>query len=325
MTLWIIAAFCLCAAGCSAYVFYAGAVVFSVVFDPGAPKERAFEAYPVNKNGAHAEKARQNDRAWFDERAEDVFIAARDGTKLCGKLFRTKESSAPAARDMVICMHGFRSNVYQMTQAVARFSAAGWDALAPWQRCHGLSEGAYHGMGYLEHFDALDWAAWAAERGAENIVLYGISMGAATVLMASGETEASGIPVKAVIADCAFSSIAEQVGAGVKRVYPKAYPVINAAGSLVTKLRAGFFWKDGACTEYVQHSPLPKLFIHGSADTMVPPDALQKLFNAAREPKQKLEVPGAEHASSYIEQPALYWGAVDSFLRENSLTGIVCE
>jgi fermentation-respiration switch protein FrsA (DUF1100 family) len=325
MILWIAAAVGLCAAGLCAYALYAGTVVFSIMFDPESPKERVFENYPAKKADEQAEKARQADRTWFDGRAEDVCMAARDGVQLCGKLFRAKGSSAPSAHGMVICMHGFKSTVYQMAQAAARFSKAGWDALAPWQRCHGQSGGAYHGMGYLEHFDTLDWAAWAAARGAENIVLYGISMGAAAVMMAAGEDEVNDIPVKAVIADCGFSSIAGQAGAGVRRACPKTYPVISAAGSLVTKLRAGFFWKDGACTEYVKRSPLPKLFIHGTADTMVPPDSLQALFSAAREPKKKLEVPGAEHAASQIVQPALYWGAVDSFLRENSLAGISCE
>jgi fermentation-respiration switch protein FrsA (DUF1100 family) len=325
MILWIAAALGLCAAGLCVCGLCAGTVVFSVVFDPKTPKERAFESYPAKKTDDRAEKARLADRAWFDGRAGDVFITARDGVQLCGKLFGAKGSSAPSARGMVICMHGFKSTVYQMAQAAARFSEAGWDALAPWQRCHGQSGGAYHGLGYLEHFDTLDWAAWAASREAENIVLYGISMGAAAVMMAAGEGEVNDIPVKAVIADCGFSSIAGQISAGVRRAYPRTYPVINAAGSLVTKLRAGFFWKDGACTEYVKRCPLPKLFIHGTADTMVPPDSLQALFSAAREPKKKLEVPGAEHAASQIEQPALYWGAVDSFLRENSLAGISCE
>ncbi|GMO51189.1 MAG: alpha/beta hydrolase [Treponemataceae bacterium] len=321
MILWIAAALC-CAAGYCAYCLYGGMVVFSIVFDPQTPKERAFENFPAKKLDNQAEKARLS--AWFDEHAEDVFITARDGARLCGKLFRAKKDSGTAA-GVIICMHGFRSNVYQMAGAAARFSDAGWDALAPWQRCHGQSGGVYHGMGYLEHFDALDWAAWAAANGAKNIVLYGISMGAAAVMMAAGEREALNIPVKAIIADCGFSSIADQVSAGVRRAYPKTYHGITAAGSLVTKLRAGFFWKDGACTEYVRRSPIPKLFIHGTADAVVPFEAFQKLFGAAREPKKKLEVPGAGHAASQTEIPALYWSAADSFLRENSLTGVSCE
>jgi fermentation-respiration switch protein FrsA (DUF1100 family) len=325
--IWIIpAAVIVAALGTFAYVMYVGTIIFSVAFDSETPKERALGNFSLKKSlSAEAEQMRQKEIAWFDGHAESVAITARDGTKLSGSFFSgAPGSDSHARKNIVVCMHGFRSSAYQMAQAAMRFVSTGWDALVPCQRCHKPSGGRFHGQGYLEHFDALDWAAWITGRFADaDIVLYGISMGAATVMMASGDGEIGRFPVKAIIADCGFSSIEEQVGIGVRRVFPRTYRIMNVGGSLVTKLRLGFFWRQGRCDRCVGNSPLPKLFIHGAADDFVPFWMLQKIFDAAREPKEKLEVPGAIHAVSYIEQPKLYWDAVDSFLRKNSLPGIL--
>jgi fermentation-respiration switch protein FrsA (DUF1100 family) len=327
LMIWIIpAAVIVAALGAFAYVVYVGTVIFSVAFDSETPKERAFDGLSPKKTlSAEAELARQKEIAWFDGHAESVAIIARDGTKLCGSFFSgASRQDSSAHKNIVVCMHGFRSGAYQMAQAAMRFVSSGWDALVPWQRCHKPSGGRFHGLGYLEQFDALDWAAWLTERFADaSIVLYGISMGAATVMMASGSKEIALLPVRAVVADCGFSSIGDQVGLGVRRAFPRTHRIMNVGGSLVTKFRLGFFWRQGRCDRSVGNSPLPKFFIHGTADDFVPFWMLQKIFDAAREPKEKLEVPGAGHAVSHIEQPKLYWGAVDSFLRKNSLPGIL--
>jgi fermentation-respiration switch protein FrsA (DUF1100 family) len=316
MMFWVFAALGVLATVLLVYYAYGGALAFSLVFDSTAPKDRVFDS-PAAKltPDNEAERARKDACVWFDENARDVVITSRDGLKLSAKLFMAQNTGAHT----IICMHGFRGNVHQMAPAARRFVQAGWNALVPWQRCHGPSEGRYHGLGFLERLDALDWAAWAAQNGGTDIVLYGISMGAATVMMASGEREIAALPVKAVIADCGFSSITAQIKRGLKKQFPASYAQIMAAGSLITKIRAGFFWRQGDCKKCVSRSALPKLFIHGTADKFVPFAMLQDLYDAAAAPKAKLAVDGAEHALSQYVQSELYWSVVDSFLRENSL------
>ena len=332
---WILAAFGVLAAALLVYYACAGAFVFAVVFDSTKPKDRVFNS-PAAKlpSEDESERARKEACLWLDENARDVAITSRGGLKL-GAKWIAAENTAERAHTVeqrahtveqrartVICVHGYRGTVHQMAPAARRFVQAGWNALVPWQRCHGPSQGRFHGLGFLERLDALDWAVWAAQNGGTDIVLYGISMGAATVMMASGEREISALPVKAVIADCGFSSITAQIKTAMKKQFPVSYAQIMAAGSLITKIRAGFFWRQGSCTEFVRRAALPKLFIHGTADTFVPFFMLDDVYGAAGEPKAKLAVDGAGHALSQYVQPELYWRAVDSFLRENSLGGI---
>ena len=323
---WMLAAGSVLAAALIAYYARAGALVFSVVFDSLKPKDLVFDSPAAKLSPENeSERARKEACLWLDENAQDVVITSRDSLKLSAKLLIAENSVShaenPGART-VICMHGYRSTVHQMAPAAHRFVQAGWNALVPWQRCHGPSQGRYHGLGFLERMDALDWAAWAAQNGSADIVMYGISMGAATVMMASGEREIATLPVKAVIADCGFSSIAAQIKLALKKRFPASCVQIMAAGSLITKIRAGFFLHQGDCKKFVRRAALPKLFIHGTADKFVPCFMLDDIYGAASEPKAKLAVDGAGHAVSQYVQPELYWRAVDYFLRENSLGGI---
>jgi fermentation-respiration switch protein FrsA (DUF1100 family) len=314
MSIVIVIAVCVFVIILLAVSFYYGNTVFSVVLDAKAPKTRAFEytkksPSEQSQDEAAFEQARKIDNEWFDAHAKDVSIHNRSGLLLCGKYL---PNGSPDRT--VICMHGYRGNVYQMASVAHWFTDKGWNVLVPHQRGHALSEGAYHGIGYLEHFDLLDWSQWVlGSKPNTRILFYGISMGAATVMMASSEADPR---VKAFIADCGFSSIVEELARPFQKVIPRPFVfTIMAAGSLITKLRAGFFWQQGNCRKYVKKSTIPKLFIHGTADTFVPLSMMEEVYNAASVPKEKLVVPGGEHAKAQYQQPELYWNTVDSFLK----------
>ena len=159
------------------------------------------------------------------------------------------------------------------------------------------------------------------------IVLYGVSMGAATVMMASGEADLP-VQVRCVIEDCGYTSVWDEFSGQLKELFGlPPFPVLNAA-DLVCRIRAGYSITEhmGSAEENVEalwnESPLkyaprcktPTLFIHGEEDTFVPFWMLEELYQAASCEKEKLVVPGAAHAESAAVAPELYWPAVDAFL-----------
>jgi uncharacterized protein len=149
------------------------------------------------------------------------------------------------------------------------------------------------------------------------IVLFGISMGGATVMMASGEEE---LPanVKVIVEDCGYSSVSEVFVYQLDDLFGlPEFPVMNAANT-ITRLRAGYDLYEANAVEQVAKSDTPMLFIHGEGDTFVPFEMLDEVYNAANVEKEKLIIPEANHGDAEKVDPVIYWntlwGFVDKFM-----------
>lgn len=214
----------------------------------------------------------------------------------------------------VILCHGYKNSAPSMATYAHVYHNAGWNVLAPDHRAHGYSEGQYIGMGLYEHQDLLEWINLLVKQDSKaQILLHGVSMGAATVMMATGSPELSP-NVVAVIEDCGYSSVSKELTDKIFRVAGlPAFPWIPVT-SLMTKLKAGYFLGDVDCVAAVAKSTTPILFIHGTEDKFVPFWMLEEVYAAATCPKIKLEVAGAAHAQSQSVNPELYWSTIHSFV-----------
>ena len=211
-------------------------------------------------------------------------------------------------------VHGYRGEHREMECYGAYYARRGFNVFAPDLAAHGESEGTYLGMGGPERFDVLLWVDYLIDRfGADiQIVLHGHSMGAATVLMASGE----GLPpqVKAVISDCAYSSVWLLFSEILvqRRIPPR--PLLDAA-RLIMKIRSGYDFKDVNVARKVAQSMTPTLFIHGGADLFISPTMSVDLYACcAARIKELHVVPGAGHAESFALDPDAYFALVDHHL-----------
>ena len=127
---------------------------------------------------------------------EKVEITANDGITLKGTEYIKDEQ----INDWVIVLHGYRSNPESVISIGRHFSEKGYNVLIPYMRATGESEGKYIGMGWLDKDDLKCWIDLIIKQNNNsNIILHGSSMGAATVLMASGDELPSN--VKAIIED----------------------------------------------------------------------------------------------------------------------------
>lgn len=246
---------------------------------------------------------------------EDVSItASMDGLSLHGSVVETPGSSLWA-----VIVHGYSSNGLSMASFAENFSAFGYNILLPDLRGHGESQGDYRGMGWHDRLDLIDWINYINDNhGDATIVLFGISMGGAAVMMASGE-EALPSNVAAIVEDCGYSSIYEEFRYQLDQMFGlPAFPVLNLAG-LVTNLKAGFnFISEGNTLEQLSKSHTPTLFIHGSEDDFVPYYMLDMVYDAAACEKEKLTIEGAAHATSSARDPELYWTTVANFLTKHT-------
>lgn len=220
----------------------------------------------------------------------------------------------PSEHKWAIVVHGYMSKAEQMTRYVRNFHEKGYRVLAPDLRGHGESEGDYIGMGWHDRKDMLLWIDEIIEKDPEaEIVLFGISMGAATVMMTSGEED---LPanVKVVVEDSGYSSVSDVFVYQLDDLFGlPEFPVINAANTL-TNIRAGYDLYEASAVEQVAKSETPTLFIHGDADTFVPFEMLDDVYNAANVEKQKLIIPEAGHGDAEKVDPVTYWNTVWGFV-----------
>lgn len=247
-------------------------------------------------------------KKWYGENGEDVYIMF-DSLRLHGKLFKN-----PGTKYALVC-HGYTSKAKHMVGFVNKFYSLGYNVLAVDARAHGDSEGTKIGMGWVERFDVIEWIKYiiSLEPDAQ-IILHGVSMGASTVLMASGEELSKN--VKAIIADCGYTSEWDEFRQEADVLHIPWFPVLNAS-SAISKVRDGYDFKQASAVEQVKKSHIPTLFIHGSKDELVPYGMLNELYSAANCEKEILTIQGAGHALSSSVAPELYWNTVETFLKKH--------
>ena len=260
----------------------------------------------------------EENRQWFlSQSHEDVYIQSEDGLKLHGTYFPGKDP-----KRAVICFHGYTSRGLNDYPSLARFyMGCGLGVLTVDERAHGDSEGTYIGFGCLDRLDAKKWMAGRLGEDCE-LLLQGISMGAATVDMAVGLE----LPpqVKGAVSDCAFTSAKEVFTSVLKTTYHMpAFPLMDLSDRMAKK-EAGYGLDECNARDEVKKAKIPMLFIHGSKDTFVPCSMVHELYEACAAPKDLLIIEGASHAEAYYKDRPAYEAAVRK-LMERAFTKGVCE
>ena len=215
----------------------------------------------------------------------------------------------------VISCHGFTGLPSQNSIFTRKFLEMGYNVLLPYLRAHGKSEHNYCTMGYLERLDIIDWVNYIIDKNPDaKIILHGASMGAATVMMATGERLPSN--VICCIEDCGFTSLCELYNGQIKaKTKIPPFIILNVVNA-VSKFKLGCYLYDVSPIDAVRQSQTPTLFIHGDKDNVVPFSMLHPLFKNASCEKEMLVVEGATHAASAYVYPEIYWDAVSKFINK---------
>ncbi len=262
--------------------------------------------------GKHYETIRQgiinveNDKSYTE-----VEVTAFDGVKLKGRYYE-REKGAPT----VIFMHGYHGTFQRDGMGVFSLTKRkGYNLLFPYERGHGLSEGKAITFGIKERRDVKTWVEYILKWNGSNqkIVIAGLSMGAATVMMAA-ELE---LPknVKGIMADCGYSSPREilcHVMKSMKMPPAIMYPIARLSAWHI----GGFALDSSSAVEGMKKCTLPVLFIHGEGDDFVPTAMSVKCHEVCSSEKEILLVPEAGHGMSYCYDAKGYEDAVLRFFEK---------
>ncbi len=251
---------------------------------------------PVNAKVFVAKEVETVEIDWFNKQPyEEVQISSDDGLKLEGYYLGAKVATNKTA----ILAHGYSSKGIWMGSFAKIYYDLGYNILLPDSRGHGRSEGNFIGFGWADRQDYIKWIDYIVNTIGQDsqIVLHGVSMGGATVLMTSGEILPSA--VKAIVSDCAYTSVEAELKYQLKRMYKlPSFPILDTT-SLMTKMRAGFSFKEASALEQVKKSETPTLFIHGDADIFVPYSMVNELYQACSSEKELYTVKGAGHGNAF--------------------------
>ncbi len=253
-------------------------------------------------------------RALAERRYERVEITSHDGKRLVGKLYRG-DDGAP----IDIMFHGYRSQPgWDFSGGAEECIALGHTVLLPDQRSHGESEGHAICFGVMERFDVHAWCEYTERCFNSDIYLWGISMGAASVLM-SLEFPFSE-RVRGVIADCPYSSPQKIIALVGQRMHLPAaclMPFCRLGALVFGGFRLG---KSSAC-ESIRKSKIPVLLVHGDADNFVPYEMSAEIYKSAVNAGVQIDFytfVGASHGMSYLSDPIRYREAIIAFVEKSA-------
>lgn len=245
-------------------------------------------------------------RQWLSDNGVNVSLENEEHMNLYGCYIDQGSST------YVIMVHGYRGDGASIISPIKNFKKQGYNLLIPDLRGHGFSDGDYIGMGWDDRLDIIQWIDYLIQKDQNaSIILYGVSMGGATVMNVAGEK----IPkqVKAIIEDCGYTSVWDVFKTHINMNEVESEIALHMA-SFVTKMRAGYYLEDVKPIEQVKKSQTPILFIHGNQDNFVPFSMLDELYQAANCPKEKLVVEGAGHANSCSVGEDIYYQTIYRFI-----------
>ena len=292
----------------------ASLVIFFKIFYSPKRKPLGADEYET-PHGRIYEPYREQMIAWMKEMRttehRDVEIVSYDGLRLVGKYYEQEKGSP-----IEIMFHGYKSTAERdLCGGMQRCFRVGRNALIVEQRACGASEGHVITFGAKESRDCLDWVNFVIKNIDENaeIIITGISMGAATVMTAVSMNLPKN--VVGVLADCGFTStkdivkkVMEHRGLPANLLYPFA--------RLGAILFGGFDPDKRSPLKSMKECKLPIIFFHGDEDEYVPCYMSEENYNACTSEKKRLVVTkGAGHGLCFVIDMVGYFREIDEFFK----------
>ncbi|MGP4074205.1 alpha/beta hydrolase [Piscibacillus sp. B03] len=253
-------------------------------------------------------------REWVDNQNFEYWeMKSFDDLRLQGYYLEAEEPT----NKTVVFAHGYLGRARDMgLYGEYYYEDLGYNMLSVDLRGHGQSQGDYIDFGWHSRLDLVDWVNRLVDKQGEDteIILHGLSMGAATVLMTSGEELPDN--VKAVIADSPYTSVYDLFDYQMGRMFKlPSFPLLDST-SVVTKAKANYSLKEASALKQVKKTDLPILYIHGNNDEFVPTRMTQELYDNTNSEKQLKIFDKSSHGEAFAIYREEYIETLEQFLNE---------
>lgn len=258
-------------------------------------------------------------KSWVDSlqsagAIRDTFIMGQDGDRHHALLIASSHRSNHTA----VVVHGYTDCAVDFLNIAQIYNHdMGFNVLLPDLHACGKSDGKAQQMGWLDRLDVLQWiniadSLWRNSARQSEIVVHGVSMGAAATMCVAGDTT---IPaVKCFVEDCGYTSVWDEFAAQMKEQFGlPEFPLMYVTSALC-KIKFGWSFGEASPLEQVRKCRKPMLFIHGGKDSYVPTRMVYPLYDAKPAPKELIVFRNTKHARSYSDYPLEYKRIVKRFV-----------
>jgi dipeptidyl aminopeptidase/acylaminoacyl peptidase len=246
--------------------------------------------------------------------AEYVEFSARDGKTLTG-WFVPAPASVPPPWPAILLIYGYGGHKEQMAGYAQILHDAGFASFMFDMQGSGRRRGQPVTLGYLERWDAVDAARYLTSRedvDSSRIGALGISMGAATALMAAEHDTT----IRAIVADSSYANLDDMVQPGLRTFVGS--PAVIYAPLIVRIAETMLGMKSSQVQPAISASKLGDravFIIHGEDDPLTNPQSAHKIFAACSGPKELWMIPNCGHTLGPVATPEEYRARVAGFLR----------
>ncbi len=295
------------------YIWLPILLVISAVFIMGIkfsnkviyPKTRSHsETYSIETENGKLNKE------WFENLPkEEIAIDSPYGYKLYGIFFPVE-----GLKKTVIICHGITYTLHGSVKYMNMFYKRGYNVLMYDHRNHGRSEGNNTTYGYYEKYDLMAFTDWVLNKCGFDckVGIHGESLGAAVAL----QNSAIDPRVTFYVADCPYSDLTAQLSYLLKRDYRlPAFPLLNITG-IISRIRAGFSFKQVSPINDLKNVSTPIFFIHGVDDLYILPRMSEDMYKVKNGVKKLYLAPNARHAEAYWNNQEEYDKLVGEFLEQ---------
>lgn len=249
-------------------------------------------------------------KEWLNEvKREKVTLTADDHSILVARKIVVNKDSDKWA----VILHGFNGSMEDIYDVAMHYTEEGFNVLMPDLRANGESEGAFHGMGWTDRMDVINWIdVILQEKPSAQIAIHGIDIGADAALMLTGESIKSSI--KAIVAEGAYTSVWDVV----KKEYEARYdwpvfPIVNMMNP-VSRIWGGYSLKEADAIKQVKNANVPILLIHGGNDTYATSDMTEQLDREISSSHEVLEIGTGTHEDCRYAEPDTYYNKTFEFV-----------
>lgn len=227
----------------------------------------------------------------FGLKVEDIYFESGDGVKLHGWYVPGKEPVAT-----LLWYHGNAGNLTHRLENILELRPLKLNIFIFDYRGYGRSEGKPDQPGvYLDSQAAYDTLLKVKKVDPENLILFGRSLGGVCAIEVASKN-----PAAALILESTFTSAKEMAN--------KVFPFFPLKFLIKSKYDA---------IDRVPTLTIPKLFLHGTEDEIVPYSMGRKLFTAAAEPKEFYDIKGAGHNDTWHTGGKEYFDTLERFILRN--------
>jgi alpha-beta hydrolase superfamily lysophospholipase len=239
---------------------------------------------------------------------ENIEIKTEDGLKLKGWFIKADSTS----KGTVIMFHGHGSSRSGIVTSAEKINSLGWNVFLIDFRAHGESEGNTSTIGVKETKDVKAAYAFIESNNEKNIVLYGVSLGASTILKAVKD---EGLQPSKLILEMPFGTLLEAIEGRMKTMGLPPQP-LSSLLAFWGGVEQGFWAFNHEPQEYAKSINCPVLLQWGLNDPRVTQKETETIFNNIPIKEKKLVIYNqCAHQNLFKKEPEKWVANISEFLK----------